>query len=125
MVLGDSDELQVGEFVVAQGAPFGLQGSMSVGIISGLNRRVGLSAYEDYIVTDPGGQILHEADLGERQPASAQGLGREGHELAKNMAPAAFSGYIRGAFAEELAQIDADAALELIEPLTDHQKITG
>jgi S1-C subfamily serine protease len=52
IVLGDSDELQVGEFVVAQGAPFGLRGSMSVGIISGLNRRVGLSEYEDYIVTD-------------------------------------------------------------------------
>ena len=52
VVLGDSDELQVGEFVVAQGAPFGLRGSMSVGIVSGLNRRVGLSAYEDYIVTD-------------------------------------------------------------------------
>ena len=52
VVLGDSDRLQVGEFVVAQGAPFGLRGSMSVGIISGLNRRIGLSAYEDYIVTD-------------------------------------------------------------------------
>ena len=52
VVLGDSDKLQVGEFVVAQGAPFGLRGSMSVGIISGLNRRIGLSAYEDYIVTD-------------------------------------------------------------------------
>jgi S1-C subfamily serine protease len=52
VVLGDSDQLQVGEFVVAQGAPFGLRGSMSVGIISGLNRRVGLSDYEDYIVTD-------------------------------------------------------------------------
>ncbi len=52
VVLGDSDELQVGEFVVAQGAPFGLRGSMSVGIISGLNRRIGLSEYEDYIVTD-------------------------------------------------------------------------
>ena len=56
-------------------------------------------------------------DLGERE--SGEALLREGHELARNMAPAAFSGYIRGAFAEELAQVDADAALELIEPLTD------
>jgi S1-C subfamily serine protease len=52
VVLGDSDALQVGEFVVAEGAPFGLRGSVSVGIISGLHRQVGLSAYEDFIVTD-------------------------------------------------------------------------
>jgi hypothetical protein len=44
---------------------------------------------------------------------------REGQTLAENLAPAAFSGYVRGAFAEELAQVDADAALALIDPLTD------
>jgi 2-alkenal reductase len=36
--LGDSDRLQVGELVVAIGNPFGEQGSMSLGIISGLGR---------------------------------------------------------------------------------------
>jgi 2-alkenal reductase len=36
--LGDSDGLQVGELVVAIGNPFGEQGSMSLGIISGLGR---------------------------------------------------------------------------------------
>lgn len=36
--LGDSDELQVGQFVIAIGNPFGETGSMSVGIISGLGR---------------------------------------------------------------------------------------
>lgn len=56
-------------------------------------------------------------DLGQRE--SGEALLREGQRLAENLAPAAFSGYVRGAFAAELAQIDADAALALIEPLTD------
>jgi 2-alkenal reductase len=36
--LGDSEALQVGQFVAAIGNPFGEQGSMSLGIISGLHR---------------------------------------------------------------------------------------
>lgn len=36
--LGDSDQVQVGEFVVAIGNPFGLRGTMTVGIISALGR---------------------------------------------------------------------------------------
>jgi 2-alkenal reductase len=36
--LGDSDALQVGQFVIAIGSPYGLDNSMSTGIVSGLNR---------------------------------------------------------------------------------------
>jgi len=36
--LGDSDEIKVGEFVAAIGNPFGLQGTMTVGIVSAIGR---------------------------------------------------------------------------------------
>lgn len=38
LALGDSEDLRVGQFVIAIGNPFGEQGSMSLGIISGLGR---------------------------------------------------------------------------------------
>ncbi len=38
--LGDSDSVQVGQRVIAIGNPFGLQGTMTEGIISGLGRRL-------------------------------------------------------------------------------------
>ena len=51
--LGDSDQMQVGEFVVALGAPFGLEASATSGIVSGLHRSgLGIARYEDFIVTD-------------------------------------------------------------------------
>ncbi|MEO0077595.1 MAG: trypsin-like peptidase domain-containing protein [candidate division WOR-3 bacterium] len=54
--LGNSDELEVGQWVVAIGSPFGLQGSASAGIVSGLSRW-GLAKssgpdFQDFIQTD-------------------------------------------------------------------------
>mgnify|MGYP001547962730 CR=1 FL=1 len=51
--LGDSDSLEVGEWVVAIGNPFGLTQTVTAGIVSAKGRsRVGILEYEDFIQTD-------------------------------------------------------------------------
>jgi serine protease Do len=49
---GDSDKLQVGDQVFAAGDPFGIGLSVSAGIVSGLNRDIQNSPYDDLIQTD-------------------------------------------------------------------------
>jgi serine protease Do len=52
-VLGDSDEIRVGEWVVAAGNPFGLTATITAGIVSAKGRaHVGIADYEDFIQTD-------------------------------------------------------------------------
>ena len=52
-VLGDSDKVQVGQWVIAVGNPFELLRTVTHGIISAKGRSsVGLAAYEDFIQTD-------------------------------------------------------------------------
>ncbi len=51
--LGDSDALEVGDFVVAIGNPFGLGQTVTSGIVSALGRSgLGIEGYEDFIQTD-------------------------------------------------------------------------
>src|SRR5215475_7410683 len=51
--LGDSSKAEVGDFVVAIGNPFGLQHTVTSGIISGLSRSgIDPKGYEDFIQTD-------------------------------------------------------------------------
>jgi serine protease Do/serine protease DegQ len=54
VTLGDSSKLEVGDFVVAIGNPFGLQHTVTSGIVSGLGRapRITEDSYEDFIQTD-------------------------------------------------------------------------
>ena len=49
---GDSDTLRVGEWVMAIGNPFGLGGSVSLGIVSARNRDINAGPYDDFIQTD-------------------------------------------------------------------------
>jgi serine protease Do len=50
---GDSDSLQVGEFVLAVGNPFGFSHTVTMGIVSAVGRaNVGIAEYEDFIQTD-------------------------------------------------------------------------
>jgi serine protease Do len=48
----DSDQSEVGDWVVAIGNPYGLGGSVSVGIVSARNRELNLGSYDDFIQTD-------------------------------------------------------------------------
>jgi serine protease Do len=48
----DSDKLEVGEFVLAIGNPFGLTQTVTLGIVSALGRAAGIAEYEDFIQTD-------------------------------------------------------------------------
>lgn len=52
-VLGDSDRLEVGQWAIAIGNPFGLESSMTVGVISATGRsNVGIEVIENFIQTD-------------------------------------------------------------------------
>ena len=50
--LGDSDAIQVGEWVMAIGNPFGLNQTVTAGIVSAMGRVIGSGPYDDYIQTD-------------------------------------------------------------------------
>ena len=51
--IGDSDELEVGDYVIAIGNPFGIGQSVTTGIVSALGRKSSASErYEDFIQTD-------------------------------------------------------------------------
>jgi serine protease Do/serine protease DegQ len=65
--LGNSDALQVGEWAIAIGNPFGLDQTVTVGVISATGRSdVGIATYENFIQTDasinpgnPGGPLVN------------------------------------------------------------------
>jgi serine protease Do len=50
--LGDSDRMQVGDWVIAVGSPFGLQSTVTAGIVSAKARQIGAGPFDDFIQTD-------------------------------------------------------------------------
>jgi len=50
--LGDSDAMEIGDRVLAVGAPFGLTGTVTHGIISAKGRSLRMNLYEDFLQTD-------------------------------------------------------------------------
>ncbi len=86
-VLGDSDALQVGQWALAIGNPFGLDRTLTVGVISATSRTdLGIEDYEDFIQTDAsinpgnsGGPLLNiygeVVGINTAIVASGQGIG--------------------------------------------------
>jgi len=52
LAFGDSDRLQVGEPVMAIGNPFGLEQTVTTGIVSATGRVIGQGPYDDFVQTD-------------------------------------------------------------------------
>src|SRR5690606_15121611 len=50
--LADSDQVQVGDWVLALGQPFGLEGTVTAGIVSATHRGIGIAQRESFIQTD-------------------------------------------------------------------------
>ena len=66
--LGNSDKLEVGDWVVAIGNPFGLEATVTAGIVSAKYRDIGAGSYDNFIQTDAsinpgnsGGPLLNTA----------------------------------------------------------------
>ena len=82
--IGDSESLDVGTWVVAIGSPFGLEQTVTAGIVSAKGRVIGSGPYDDFIQTDAsinpgnsGGPLLNMdgAVVGINTAIVAQGQG--------------------------------------------------
>ncbi|MDD2366757.1 MAG: DegQ family serine endoprotease [Desulfuromonadaceae bacterium] len=103
-VLGDSDKLEVGQWAVAIGNPFGLDRTMTVGVISATGRsNMGIETYENFIQTDAsinpgnsGGPLLNiygeVIGINTAIVAAGQGIG---FAIPVNMAKPVFSQLIQ------------------------------
>jgi len=59
--LGDSEHLKIGEWVMSIGNPFGIEESITVGVVSGVGRVLGAGPYDHFIQTDA---IIHAGNTG-------------------------------------------------------------
>ena len=103
-VLGDSDKLEVGQWAIAIGNPFGLDRTMTVGVISATGRsNMGIETYENFIQTDAsinpgnsGGPLLNVygevVGINTAIVAAGQGIG---FAIPVNMAKPIFSQLIK------------------------------
>ena len=127
VALGDSESLRAGDWVVAIGAPFGLETSVTAGIVSALGRTnqapEGRELYEDFIQTDApinpgnsGGPLLdingHVVGVNTAVNRSATGIGFAiPIDMVKAILPQLATGQVeRSWIGVRLETLDGDAA---------------
>ncbi len=105
---GDSEKMKVGEWVVAIGNPFGLNHTVTAGIVSAKGRVIGAGPYDDFIQTD--------ASI---NPGNSGGplLNMDGEVIGINTAIVAAGEGIGFATPSNLAK-------DIIDQLKAHQKVT-
>lgn len=129
--LGDSEAMEIGDRVLAVGAPFGLVGSVTHGIISGKGRSgLKMNMYEDFLQTDaainPGnsggplvnleGKVVGINAAIKSKSGGFQGVGlATSSNLAKSVVPALrTTGTVkRGYLGAHIRELDADTAAKL------------
>ncbi|MFQ5893522.1 MAG: Do family serine endopeptidase [Nitrospinota bacterium] len=130
--LGDSDRLEIGDWVMAIGNPFGYSHSVTAGIVSAKGREIGAGPYDNFIQTDAsinpgnsGGPLLNTQGeaVGISTAIASPGQGI-GFAIPINMAKAllpqlvAHGRIVRGWLGLNLQEVDHQTALEfgLSEP---------
>ncbi len=128
--MGDSAAAEIGDRVLAVGAPFGLTGSVTAGIVSGKGRSLQVNKYEDYVQTDaainPGnsggplvtldGKVIAVNTAIKSSNGGSQGVGLA---IASNMAKDVMHQLLtrgavqRGYLGVQVGPLDADVASRL------------
>jgi len=128
--LGDSESLQVGDWVMAIGNPFGLSNTVTAGIVSAKGRSIGAGPYDNFIQTDAsinpgnsGGPLFNERGevVGINSAIFSQGGGNIGIgfaipiNLAKKLVPEleAHGSVTRGWLGVAIQQVTPDLAKSL------------
>jgi serine protease Do len=127
---GDSDLMEIGDRVLAVGAPFGLTGSVTHGIISAKGRNMNMNFYEDFLQTDapinPGnsggplvnleGKVIGINSAIKSRSGGFQGVGLAiSSNLAKNVMDQLLKDGVvrRGYLGVQIKDLDADVAARL------------
>lgn len=130
LALGDSDEMEVGDRVLAIGAPYGLTGSVTHGIISAKSRNLKGAGFEDFLQTDaainPGnsggplvnleGKVIGVNTAIKSRSGGFQGIGLAiASNVAKNVIGQLLKDGVvrRGYLGVQIKDIDADLAEQL------------
>ncbi len=126
LLLGDSDVLHVGDWVVAIGNPFGLELSVTHGMVSAKERTIGAGPYDDFIQSDAlinpgnsGGPLfdMEGAVIGINTAITAHGQGigfAVPINIAKQLLPQLVTGHvIRGWLGVGIQRLTPDLATSL------------